>query len=46
MAKKVVELEEKKFPKVFVAENGEKIVAQNDVQADAFRNAGLEEEQE
>jgi hypothetical protein len=46
MAKKVVEVEEKKFPKIFVAENGKKIIAQNDVQADAFKNAGLEEEQE
>jgi len=30
--------------KVFVAENGEKIVAQNEVQEAAFENAGLKEE--
>jgi hypothetical protein len=31
--------------KVFVAENGEKVIAQNEAQEAAFRNAGLEEEQ-
>jgi len=43
MAKKV-ELEEKEFPKTFIAENGEKIVARDEVQAAAFKNAGLKEE--
>lgn len=39
MAKQAVEKEE--FPKVFVAENGEEIIASNDVQEAAFKNAGL-----
>lgn len=43
MAKRV-EVEEKKFPLVFVAENGNKVAAQNDIQAAAFANAGLKEE--
>lgn len=30
--------------KVFVAENGEKIIARDEVQAIAFKNAGLKEE--
>jgi hypothetical protein len=45
MVKKVV-VEEKPFPRTFVAPNGEKIQAGNETQADAFVNAGLEEEQE
>jgi hypothetical protein len=36
--------EVKEYPKVFVAENGEKIVARDEVQAAAFKNAGLKEE--
>lgn len=36
--------EEKEFPKTFVAKNGQKVEAQNDVQAAAFANAGLKEE--
>mgnify|MGYP000874272899 CR=1 FL=1 len=30
--------------KVFVAENGEKIIARDEVQAAAFENAGLKEQ--
>lgn len=41
MAKKV---EEKEYPKTFVTENGEKVVARDEVQAAAFKNAGLKEE--
>lgn len=32
--------------RVFVAENGNKIIAQDDIQAAAFENAGLKEVQE
>lgn len=41
MAKKV---EEKEYPKTFVAENGEKVVAVNEVQEAAFKHMGLKEE--
>lgn len=30
--------------KVFVAENGQKLIARDEVQAAAFKNAGLKEE--
>jgi hypothetical protein len=43
MAKKVEEKVDV-YPKVFVAENGEKVIARDEVQAAAFKNAGLEEE--
>jgi hypothetical protein len=46
MARKVKVEEEKQFPRTFVAKNGEKIQAGNETQAEAFANAGLEEEQE
>jgi hypothetical protein len=32
--------------KVFVAENGEKVIAINEIQEEAFKNAGLVEEKE
>lgn len=35
---------EKKYPITFVAENGEKIVARDDIQEAAFIKAGLKEE--
>ena len=44
MAKKV-EVEKEEFPKVFVAENGNKVTALNETQAIAFRNEGLKEEE-
>lgn len=37
-------IEDKEYPKVFVAENGEKVEARNEIQAAAFKNAGLKEE--
>lgn len=43
MAKREVEKEE--YPKVFVAENGEEVVARNEVQAAAFKNAKLKEKE-
>lgn len=42
MSKKIVE--EKEFPKVFVAENGEKVIAANEVQEAAFLKVGLKQE--
>lgn len=41
--KQAVEKEE--YPKTFVAENGETVVARNDIQAAAFKNAGLKEKE-
>lgn len=41
MGKKI---EKDEFPKVFVAENGEKVVALNDIQAAAFEKEGLKQE--
>lgn len=43
MARKAVE--EKTFPMVFVAENGEEVIARDEVQAAAFKNAGLKEKE-
>lgn len=42
MAKQV---EKEEYPKTFVAENGGEVVARNDVQEAAFKNAGLKEKE-
>jgi hypothetical protein len=39
MAKKVEEVKE--FPKVFVTEDGQELIARDDIQEAAFKNAGL-----
>lgn len=44
MAKKQVE--EVKFPKVFITEDGEhELIARDDIQESAFKNAGLKEKE-
>jgi hypothetical protein len=35
--------EVKEYPKTFVAENGETVIARDEIQAAAFKNAGLKE---
>lgn len=37
--------EKKEYPKTFVAENGEEIIARDEIQAAAFKNAGLKEKE-
>lgn len=46
MAKKNVEVEEVKYHKIFVTEDGEhELIARDDVQEAAFKNAGLKEKE-
>lgn len=45
MAKKNEEQLEKEFPKTFVNEDGVELVARDEVQAAAFKNAGLKEKE-
>jgi hypothetical protein len=46
MAKKALEVEEKDFPKTFVTEDGEReLVARDEIQAAAFKKAGLKEKE-
>lgn len=46
MAKKAVEVEGKEFPKVFVTKDGDReLVARDEIQAAAFKNAGLKEKE-
>lgn len=45
MARRTQEVEEKEFPKAFVTEAGEELVARDEIQAAAFEKTGLKEKE-